>query len=184
MKTIKFLTILAALGFIFNSCGTAGPEGSQGPQGPTGATGASGTNVTSETFTVTAGDWIADTAYPELDYGTTTSTSLNMSGAMECFYSTDQTNWQQLPWVTTGNAPFFEQSWTYNISFGTIFVQWFNITAGSNIPPSPPSTCYFNVVAIPPAVINRHPNTNWNNSSEVASLPEVKGVLNKSNTNK
>ncbi|MGP8213973.1 MAG: hypothetical protein ACLQQ4_00275 [Bacteroidia bacterium] len=167
MKKIKLLNVIIAIGIAtaLFSC-----KGDTGPQGPAGSSGS--VNVTVTAFTVPQSGWVPNATYPwEIDYSLSTAgITINVSGSVECFYSPDSANFTQLPWITDGTAPYYEQSWEYNVD-GNISFRWYNVTSNTT-PPTPLGNSYFKVVSIPPAVIKQHPNTNWNNWNEVKAVIE------------
>lgn len=148
-------------------------KGDTGAQGPTGATG-NAAIVSVYTYKIPAGKWVTNSSYPwEIDC-TLADSLINTTGEMDCYYSADSINYLQLPWITNGNAPEFEQSWVYN-NTGAVTVRWYNISNNPTTAPTPPKNAWFKVVSIPTAAIKKHPNTNWYNWNEVnAVLAEQK----------
>ncbi len=157
---------------MLTSCSSQGPTGPAGPTGSDGLNGATGptgnANVQVTPFSVT--NWTTNANYPwEID-AVFNSTGINFSGAILCYYSSDQQNWTLLPWTSLGNAPFFEQIFDYNSSTGVFNVSWSNITPGSTSAPAPPSTSYFQIVAVPPAVMKQHPGINLKDYHAIKAL--------------
>jgi len=165
MEKVRFIkaVAIAVIAIALYSC-----KGDTGPAGPAGVNGNTA-NVSVYTFTVTPGSWSTNSSYPwEIDCSLTTGV-INTSGAMECYYSADSVNFLQLPWISNGNTPYYEQSWVYN-TIGGVSVRWYNIAANPTTAPTAPPKAYFKVVSIPPSVIKQNPNVNWNDWHDISSV--------------
>ncbi len=171
MKTIKFLTAMTAIVFAVLFVGCAGKDGAPGATGPQGATG--NANVTSNIFTVNSAGWI-DNGHG-IYYNTEPDNQIENASVdnISVYVSTDQITWFDIPspGLMINGVNIAALNYGYSTSSVT-----FN--EDSAIAPAPSNTLFFKVVAIPPVIMKRHPNTNWKNAAEVAQLPEVKAVLN------
>lgn len=173
MKTTKFLTVLIAIVAIalsLNSCskGDAGPAGPQGPAGTNG-----NANVSVGLYTIAPSSWGSDGNGGW--YCNLTPSFNPTQGAINILGSTDDATWTGLPGVGyTVGAP--DINFVLNSSIIQIF---YDAQTGVPSIAQPAVTFYFKVILIPPAIMVKHPNTNWNNATEVAQLPEVKAALHK-----
>ena len=167
MKTLNLIVFSIVVVFFISSCSK---DGSVGPAGTAGTNGTNGTNgnanVKTMTFTVTTWSSLSAYYYVYLNDTSITSTILN-SGAVEVFWHITGTTWNQTPWVTYNPAGYtlIQQAalgkvtvyWTYD---GGTLNQSFNAFWGV-------STCNFKVVCIASSAIKKHPDTDWNNYSEI-----------------
>jgi hypothetical protein len=168
MKTIKLLSIIAVVAVIFNSCTK------DGATGPAGANGTNGNaNVSVATYTIAPSSWGSDgnggwyaALIPSID---------PTQGAVSIFYSPDDISWTGLPFVGyTVGAP------DVNFAFSSTVIDiYYDAQTGVSSIAQPSNTVYIKVTLIPPAIMIKHPETNWNNTIEVAQLPEVQAALHK-----
>lgn len=154
MKNI--LVLLTAI-TLFSSCGKDGATGPQGPQGIPGSS-----NVSSFIYDVSS--WVYNSTVPEfntnLPVPEITSDVIN-GGTVQVFEgnaSSGSSIWYSMPYSYTG----IEHS--YSISLGNVEVEF---TRSDGTVPTTPGAYQFKVVVIPPAIVKKHPNTNWNNYKEL-----------------
>jgi hypothetical protein len=175
MKTLKLLSLVAGFAFLFSGCG--GPEGPAGPAGPTGAQGNNGlngvANINIQVVDVTS--WTLN-ASPTYYYASFTDGAITdpTNETVQVFFSAAGSNgpWQALPANNVFNSTDqITYSWTTNTV--TFFYDYTSLT---NVP----LNVYFNVAVIPPAVMKRHPNTNWKDGNAVLQLPEMEAAINAS----
>ena len=135
------------------------------------ATGTNNNTVQTSTFTITAAQWVADSAGLQWGYLYTIPSGSNISGAV-LLYLQDGTNWAALPHVDYG--------WTYEFEYDPtakiMNVQIADAKASTLIPN--PGDKTFRMVTIPPGARKAHPNVNWKN------YEEVKKAFNLSENNK
>jgi hypothetical protein len=183
MNTIKFtLAALLAISVLY-SCSKQGPTGPQGEQGVAGPAGPQGNaNVSGQTFYITPSQWtFLNGQYSVLLTDNALTSGIDSAGSVDVYLSTDGANsWTPIPsiYIDTLNNP-STAYWNDIYAIGSVTVTWTwsngravnnpNVTYGVN--------CFFKVVCIAPAIMKKHPNTNWRNPAEVAKLPEVKEVL-------
>jgi len=166
MKTIKFLSIMAAVAVIFSSC-SKGDTGATGPQGPAGTNGSSNVSITS--VTVSPGSWNVSNSS---NWYYNTTVSIPTTDVCNVYVSTNGSSFVPLPAVSVyyeNDELSYNYQTGYNIQFAYYNPSEVALTG----------TLYYHIADIPPAALNAHPNTNWKNWSEVAALPEVQTALHK-----
>ena len=133
--------------------GTAGTNGTNGTNGSIGATGNANVqviNFTVSTWTLNGQTW--SYTYPS---------TINGNGAVMVYINNSGVYWA-LPFTTQD----IELSFQASTSQLAIFV----LSASGTTAISNPGTMAFKAVTIPPAMKVLHPNTNWQNYSEVKSI--------------
>jgi hypothetical protein len=166
MKTIKFLSIISAVAVFFSSC-SKGDTGATGPQGPAGANGSS--NVTVTTITVSPGSWNVSNSY---NWYYNTTVSIPTTDVCNVYVSSNGSNFTPLPL----NSVYYESD-ELNFNYQTGYNIQLTYYNPSEVALT--GTLYYNIADIPPAALNAHPTTNWQNWNEVAALPEVQAALHK-----
>lgn len=143
----------------------AGCTGKQGPQGPAGTNGANGTaNISSWTFTTgsfggSSGNWY----YVQ---GVSAITDMNTNLVEMYAYSNTYTEWLALPLANLyANGDLL----TFGEYTGGVDLHYYGT--------SNPGAITFKVVVIPPAVMKKHPNTNWKDYSQVKALVDVQNTF-------
>lgn len=186
MKKIKLLSAIAAIFFAvsFLSC-SKGEQGVTGPQGPAGTNGTSG--VVASTFTVTSSDWSTtevqftpegltawyyDVPYASMGNVYNAIIGDNGAGGFEIFYSTDNINFSGLPALDI----FYNGDYlTYNFYSTGVLQIFFDYTNA----PTPSQILYFKVVAIPPSLYVKYPNTDWSSYSQVKAIMNAENIQTK-----
>lgn len=167
MKTLKLSLFAAIIAVALSGC--AGKDGAPGATGPQGATG--NANVLSSTFTVIPSNWVASGANLVAAF-TASIIDVNVYnyGAVEAYYLDAATNeWVALPWTYTIAANVTQ---TMGYSYDGTSGFYLQMSNSDGTLPAAPASFSVKIVAIPPAIMKSHPNTNWK------SYPEVKQVLN------
>ncbi|HEX7414639.1 MAG TPA: hypothetical protein VF411_11400 [Bacteroidia bacterium] len=172
MKKTLAAGIVAGM-LLFAGCskdGATGPAGATGPQGTTGTNGTNGTNgsanVSTYNLTQAPNQWTSD------GYGgwkaLFTATGFNPTvGAVEAFFSADNTNWYAMPFTFSTNE-------TVAYSFNSAGLTVNDIAIGTTAIPAWTTTCYFKFVVIPPAHRMANPNLNLKNWAEVSAAFNLK----------
>jgi hypothetical protein len=158
MKVIlKITTVLLASILFFTAC-----KKSAGPKGDTGAAGAQGpagnNNITVQTFTTATSDWTTYSwpyNYVEAVLTVPAITSTVVSSGDVHVYMLDATGtmWMGMPYSYISNQ------YNYKYKAGQVIL---DLTLSNNTAPMNPGTQQFKVVVIPPALIKKYPNVNWN----------------------
>jgi len=166
MKTTKFLTLFMSMGIalLFNSCskdGAAGPAGANGTNGINGTNGANGVaNISSNIFSITPGSWSnPQTGQYIINFNDDSIKNASKDG-IEFFVSTNSTLWLGLP---TSNLLANGDQMEYAYQNGQMTLIYLNSSA-------PSSTIDLKVVVIPPAELLLHPNTNWNDYTQLSNI--------------
>lgn len=166
--TLKFITILL-LSLLINSCqkSTAGPKGdtgATGAQGPAGTPGTAGNaNLQVQTFTTTSSSWTSyNWPYEYIETVLTvpaiTSTVVLNGDVRVYVLESASSSWIAMPYS------FLAYQYTYKYKAGQVII---NYTMYNGNTPVNPGAQQFKVVVIPPALIKKYPNVNWNDLNEV-----------------
>jgi hypothetical protein len=172
MKTIKFLSILTTMAVTFYSC-SKGDTGATGPQGLAGANGVA--NISTTSITISPAQWSYNSLYYQWQYNFYTAIAYNSAVVG---YVVSGNGDQVLPYETSGIGDAIIYSMADNWFQSTPYVQ-FQYTDYTSPTTTASYDTYFYLVIIPPSIIKQHPNTNWENSTEVAQLPEVQAAMHK-----
>lgn len=170
MKTLTLLAFAIVTIFFISSCSK---DGAVGPEGPSGTNGTNGNaNVKTMTFTVTTWSSNSNYYYVFLTDTNITSSILN-SGAVEVFWHITGTTWNPVPWRTYNPANY---TLLAQASLGQVAVYW--TYDGGTINQSfnsywSVSTFSVKVVCIAGSAMKRHPETNWNNYSELQKAVSI-----------
>lgn len=155
-----------AIGIIaatFSAC-SKGDTGATGPQGPAGANGVA--NISSNIYSITPGSWSnPQTGEYAVKFADNAISNANTDG-IEVFISTDGNTWSGLP---TTNLLVNGDQMVYIYENGQITLGYFNSSAPSN-------TIDLKVVVIPPSQLNLHPNTDWNDYSQVNAIIQAENM--------
>jgi len=157
MKTTK---LLMAIGIIAAFAGCA-KDGATGPTGTNGTNGVA--NISSNVYSITPGDWSNPQTGEYLVSITDASIGDANTDGIEVFISTNGTTWLGLP---TNNLLVNGDQMEFAYQNGAIILDYLYSSA-------PTSTLDLKVVVIPPAEINLHPNTNWNDYSQVNAIMQA-----------
>jgi len=178
MKTLKFLSIIAAIAFIFTSCAK---DGATGPQGAAGTNG--NANVTNGQVSVNSSDWSWNgSSYTcTVNSSNITSSLISSGGAVEIYISPNNgAGWVALSYTYINSSVSSPNAFmSYAFDAGQVELVW---TWNNQVEDGDPCTTYgtsllVNIVAIPASIMVQNPNINWNNANEAAQLPEVKAIL-------
>jgi hypothetical protein len=163
MKTTRIFMAIAIIAATFSAC-SKGDTGATGPQGPAGTNGV--TNISSNIYSITPGSWSnPKTGQYVVNIADNAISNANTDG-IEVFISTGGNTWLGLP-VT--NLLVNGDQMEYVYENGQIVLGYFNSSAPSN-------TIDLKVVVIPPAQLNLHPNTNWNDYSQVNAIMQAETI--------
>jgi hypothetical protein len=158
MKTLKISLFAIMLGALASCTKT-------GPTGPAGADGAA--NIYMATYIIDPGDW---NSYNSNTWDCAVGISIPTTDVVNVYVSFNNTTFTPLP----SNSFFYPDdflTFVYGSNSNLTLWEYFSSV-------QPGTTIYAKVADIPPAIYVKHPNTNWNNYSEVAALPEVKALSN------
>jgi hypothetical protein len=166
MKTLRLLSFVAGFAFLFSGC--SGPEGPAGPAGTPGLNGV--TNINIQVADVSGWVFNASPAYYSATFTDGAISSADNETVQVFFSAISNTGpWQALPANNVFNAgDQLTYSWTTNTV--TFFYDW-NTLAGV------PADVYYNVAVIPPAIMKKHPGTNWKDGNAVLQLPEMQAAI-------
>lgn len=160
MRTLKISLAAILLGAVISSCSKTGPAGPEGPAGPPGAA-----NVNMADFLVNPLDW---SNYNSDTWDYVANVDVPTTDVVNVYISLNGTSYTPL----TQNSLFYSgDELTYDYGSGNGLTLWYYFSSAA-----PDYPIYVKIADIPPAVYIKHPNTNWNNYSEVAALPEVKAA--------
>ncbi|HTB07854.1 MAG TPA: collagen-like protein [Bacteroidia bacterium] len=170
-KTSLFFTAIAIASVsFFASCskdgaaGATGPQGAQGTQGVAGATGPTGpSNIVDSNFTVTT--WTNSGPYYDVTISDPqiTATIISKGVVVIAWSANGGTSWDGLPW-TSENPTGYELN--YQTNLGTVAFYW----SGGSPASLGITTSTFRIECIPASIIAKHPNTNWNDYSQVKAI--------------
>lgn len=155
MKKLNVLfSSMGLIALLFTSC-------QKGATGPAGAAGANGVaNISSTITSITPGSW-SNPATGEYIVKVTNAAIANADNdGIEVFISTSTGLYLGLPAtniLTNGD----QMEFAYQT--GAISLLYLNSTA-------PTSAINLKVVVIPPAIMKQHPNTNWNDYSQIEEI--------------
>jgi hypothetical protein len=178
MKTLHSLLVVAGTALMLAACtGPAGPAGPAGQDGANGADGANGTNGTNGVANITNSitditGWSFNTS-PAYYYAALTNGSITdpNNEQVEVYFGLSNNGpWQAMPGVNLFNSG---DQLTFDWTTNAVQINY-DYSSLTNVP----SDLYVNVLVIPPAVMKRHPGTNWKDASAIKSIPEVEAALN------
>jgi hypothetical protein len=164
MKTM--LTSMAVAILIFSSCRKEGPQGPVGPQGPQG-----NANVTSETFTVTPGQWQINSTPGQsdhlkfVDFSIAGITQSVIDNGAVIVYSRFTNDLIPLPFSYQSTTT--QAYYTDDIYPGGVEIQ---IQLGNFNTPTITANQDFKIVVINGSFRLAHPEINWKNPTEVMDL--------------
>lgn len=166
MKTTKLLLAIGIIAATFSACS----KGDTGATGPAGANGANGVaNISSNIYSITPGDWSnPQSGEYVVNISDNSIASANTDG-IEVFVSTNGNLWLGLP---STNLLVNGDQMEFAYENGQITLAYLNSSA-------PTSTLNLKVVVIPPAELNLHPNTNWNDYSQVNAIMQSEAAQKK-----
>jgi hypothetical protein len=172
---MKSTTLLLAIGIIaatFSGC-SKGDAGAAGPQGPAGANGINGTNGTNgssnvsiTSISVSPGDWNANGSS---NWYYNTTVSVPTTDVCNVYVSADGSSFLPLP-ATSSFYENDELSYRYQTGYN-IQLNYYN-PGGEAIA----KTLYYKIADIPPAEMALHPNTNWNDYSQVNAIMQAEAI--------
>jgi hypothetical protein len=160
MKTTRLFMGIAIIAATFSAC-SKGDTGAAGPQGPAGTNGVA--NISSNIYSITPGSWSnPKTGEYAVKFTDNAISNANTDG-IEVFISTDGNTWLGLP-ITNSLVNGDQMAYIYEN--GQITLVYLYSSAPAN-------TVDLKVVVIPPAQLNLHPNTNWNDYSQVNTIMQT-----------
>lgn len=174
MKKTSFLLFACLISFLFFSCskGLTGGVGETGPAGPTG------NNVlpTKTTYSIVPTQWvgIGNGAYTCIEADNQISSYA--SDIVKVFLQEPLVTlippYLPLPLANTGlNGAADVDILSFSFTADQITFKYTNY---DNINPIPPqATAIVIVYIIPPSLMIKHPDTDWNNAVAIARLPEM-----------
>jgi len=159
-KNYSFYLLLCIIWVSCSKDGAIGPQGPQGQQGNTGNNGVA--NISIRIFTIGQGQW-SNIGGGEFEYGYIDSAITNAdSDAVEVF---DQEEVDPNAYTPLPYSNFYASGdlLTYDYAIHGVDIFYFYSYA-----PNFPVT--IKIVVIPPAIMIKHPNTNWRDYGEVSTI--------------
>jgi hypothetical protein len=158
---LKAVAVPAIAAFLFVGC-----TGPAGPEGPQGNNGVSDISVTTFSINTTLSAWNGSSPnfYLNLTAAQITSDATDL---VMVYFVSNTGDYEPLP-CSPGIVANDALSYTFNT--GVLNLYYYDPSG------TPSGTWVFNMIVVPPSVQKKHPNTNWNNYTEVKAIMDMQPV--------